>query len=98
MVAQERPPALARGRRRSPPTVPLDRGLADRDTKLEELTADPFGTRPSVVPRPRRDQVPDLGGDPWPPDPRARPPPPERSPAPAVPPDDALRCDDEQVS
>src|SRR5262245_28520756 len=97
MVAQERPPALARGRRRSPPTVPLDRGLADRDPELLEFTADPFGTPPRVVPRHRRDQGPDLRADARTADPRARPPAPEQAPSPAVPAQDRLRCDHDEV-
>src|SRR5262249_6470452 len=102
VVAQERPPALARGRRRSLPTVPLDRGLADRDPELLELPADPFGAPPRIRLRDRRDQLPDLGADPRPADPRPPAPrrratPRDQAPPPAVPADARVGRDHDQV-
>jgi hypothetical protein len=75
----------------------LDGALADGDAELEQLAPDPLGAPPGIVARHPRDQLLDLRADAWTADPRARPPPPEQAPAPAVPPHDRLRCDHEQV-
>src|SRR5262249_35077417 len=76
---------------------PLDGRLADRDPQLQQLAADPLGAPSGIRLRDRRDQVPDLRADARPADPRPRAPPPEQSPPPAVPADDRVGRDPDQV-
>jgi hypothetical protein len=82
--AEEPPQGLGRLARRSALVVPLDRGLADRDSQLPQLAADPLGAPAWIDSRRGGEQLTELGADPRPAWPAARPPAPVEPPAPTV--------------
>src|SRR5262249_46590446 len=97
MVDHERAPGLARGVGGPAPSVTLDRALGDDQPELEQLAADALAAPARVVARHRRDQLAHLGSEPWTTDRPARAPAPEEPPGLAMPADDALGLDQDQM-
>jgi hypothetical protein len=97
MVGQEGPPGLTRRTIRAVRAVAPDRAVADHDAELEQLAADPLGAPQDVVARHRPDQVLCRGAQARPSTGRARPPAPEQSPSPPMPPDHRVGRDQDQV-
>jgi hypothetical protein len=98
VVAEERPPALARRAGWAAVPVLLDGALADDDAQLQQLAADALGAPGGILPRDAGDQLADLRAQARLPSPGARPPPPAEPPASAVPANDRLGRDQGKVS
>src|SRR5947209_4476092 len=97
VVGQERAPGLARRVRRAALSVALDRALGDHQPELQQFAADPLAAPARIVLGHRGDQLAHLGTEPWAADRPACAPAPDELPDLAVPADDALGSDQDQV-
>ncbi len=97
MVGKEGAPALAGRSRMATPAIAADGAGADHDAEFEQLTADPLGAPERVLSRHGGDQLPNLGAQSRPAKMAVGAPAPVEPPSLAVPANDGLRPNQDEV-